>query len=178
MIEGAREKAREIGDVRFLAGDMLGIEELFPHDTEFDLIYCIGNSLVHLADEEQVAAFIMAARALMASNGAIVIQIVCFDNLLRKGVEALPDLKSEDGRVLFRRRYEYQPDNRTVRFRSALSISGNEVVENSVPLLILTRKNLETIAAHAGLRDCRFYGSFEEDPVDRDSFPLILAAVK
>ena len=179
MIDKARKKNKPAG-TRFLAGNMLDIEKLFSGERAFDLIYCIGNSLVHLANEEQVLLFLKAAHALLTPKGRVVVQIVSFDNIIGKGIRQLPDLITQDGSVSFRRRYEYQPKDATVQFVSTLSVSGEKgkTATNAVALLILRKKRLEELTLQAGLHDCLFYGSFREDPVDRDSFPLILTAAK
>jgi len=73
MLAIARERAGAIGGSeaarpRFIRGDMRALEGLFPA-ASFDLVLCLGNTLVHLEDGRAIGDFLRRARALLAPEG-------------------------------------------------------------------------------------------------------------
>ena len=74
MINLAQEKeyAKEID---FIEGDMRSLgEHSFPD--KFDLIYCIGNSLVHLNEVREIEIFLNKVKKLLRPSGRGVVQIL------------------------------------------------------------------------------------------------------
>ena len=170
MIEELREKERNI-DARVL--DMLEIESL---EKKFDLIFCIGNSLVHLDNAEEIFDFLKACRKSLKPGGKLLLQTVNYDRILAKGVNTLPTIANEEVNLRFERYYEYLPDKDKVDFKTILKIDDKEI-ENHVLLYPVKSTELVGLLEKAGFTDIQKYGGFKKNKFEPlDSFPLIIVA--
>jgi len=170
MIEELREKERNI-DARVL--DMLEIESL---EKKFDLIFCIGNSLVHLDNAEEIFDFLKACRKSLKPGGKLLLQTVNYDRILAKGVNTLPTIANEEVNLRFERYYEYLPDKDKVDFKTILKIDDKEI-ENHVLLYPVKSTELVGLLEKAGFTDVQKYGGFKKNKFEPlDSFPLIIVA--
>jgi SAM-dependent methyltransferase len=145
----------------------------------FGLVYCIGNSLVHLESEEAIGALLADCRRLLEADGELVVQIIHYDRILSRRILELPTLESDRPPLRFSRRYDYAPGDSVVQFRTELVVqepAGPRKVANCVPLRILERAALEHLARSAGFRRLEAYGGFGGEPLGPDSLPLILCA--
>lgn len=150
------------------AMNMLDIDRLGT----FDLIYCIGNSLVHLRDEKEVEQFIQKAARQLNESGSLVLQIINYDRILDQKVDHLATI--EDGDLRFERLY-HRIDEEHIDFHTKLWVDG-ECIENHETLLPLRRKVLRGFLERAGFTDIREYGSFNREPQTDDSVPYIVVA--
>jgi SAM-dependent methyltransferase len=178
MIRRARRKARAQGaPVRFLQADMLELGAACPGP--FRLAFCIGNSLVHLGGEEEVARFLAGCRTVLEPGGALVIQIINFDRIVEQRIVALPEIRPAGKPIRFVRRYLWAPGDRQVRFATEL-IAGEGRKEmrlqNSVPLLILGSDRLRSLLEEGGWREVRLYGDFGGGPHTAESFLTVASA--
>jgi SAM-dependent methyltransferase len=145
----------------------------------FGLVYCIGNSLVHLESERAIGAVLADCLRLLEPGGRLVVQILNYDRLLARRLTELPTLVCEEPPLRFVRRYDYSPGERVVAFRTELTVrepEGERTMANTVPLWILEREPLERLARAAGFRDLEVFGGFGGEPLGSDSLPLILCA--
>jgi len=147
----------------------------------FVLVYCVGNSLVHLESEQAIAAVLADCRSLLEPGGALVVQILNYDRILSLRILELPTLVSENPPLKFVRRYDYAPADRVVQFRTELTVrepGGERTVANTVALWILKRETLERLTRAAGFSRLRLHGGFGGEPLGPDRLPLILCAVR
>lgn len=178
MIKSANGKARTAGlssRVAFFVADMRELSE--KTGSGFDGLYCIGNSLVHLADRNEVLKTLKGFADILVPGGRTLIQIINFDRIVKKEIRELPTLRG-DG-VEFVRRYLPGDDSAHVRFETELVLKRTEEkrLVQAVPLLILKSTDLAGAAEEAGFRGIRFYGSYRGTPYSRDdSFLTILEA--
>ena len=145
----------------------------------YGLVYCIGNSLVHLESEQAIGGALAGWRGLLERGGNLVVQILNYDRIVARHVVELPTLVSEDPPLRFMRRYDHSAGDRVVQFRTELTVrepGGERTVTNTVPLWILRREALERLAGRAGFRHLEVYGGFGGEPLGPDSLPLILCA--
>ena len=145
----------------------------------YGLIYCIGNSLVHLESEQAIGSVLADCRSLLEPGGHLVVQILNYDRIVSRHVVELPTLVSQDPRLSFVRRYDYSAGDRVVMFRTELTVrepGGERTVANTVPLWILKKEALERLARAAGFFDREAFGGFGGEPLGPDSLPLILCA--
>ena len=179
MVASAGDKARARGlegSVSFAAADMLdlgGVAEI----SGFAGLYCIGNSLVHLADHDQVRRALGGFARILAPGGRLLVQVINFDRILKKNVRELPTLRGEE--VEFIRRYLPGPDAAHLWFDTDLLVGGpqGEKFTQRVSLLILRSADLAAAAGDAGFRRIKLYGSYrggEYSP--EESFVTILEA--
>ncbi len=170
MIQSLKEKDRNI-DAKVL--NMLNIEDL---NKKFDLIFCIGNSLVHLNDNEEIYQFLKSCKNNLKPGGHILIQIVNYDRVLTKDVKSLPTIKNDDVNLVFERYYEYLSDKHKIDFKTILRVHGEEL-ENHVLLHPIKSKELQELLEKAGFSDIEFYSSFKKEKYDpMEAFPLVVKA--
>lgn len=144
-----------------------------------DLVLCLGNSLVHVPQEE-AGRFLADAFALLAPGGRLLLQILNYDRIRRAGVSELPLLRAQDGAVEFRRRYEWV-DARTVRFVTSLRIEsgdGPRILRNDIPLYPLDPDLLFAMLERAGYRPVRFFGDFARAEFTPESEAVVCLARK
>jgi SAM-dependent methyltransferase len=143
----------------FAAGDMRQPEAL---GLMFDSLLCIGNSLPHLQEKNDLESALAAMRRVLRSPGRAVLQIVNFDRILALGDTELPLI--ERGGLRFTRTYRPQGEE-LLLFDSVLEVAGKgEGVarfENRVTLRPLRRAELETLLLAVGFAAVRLYGDFK-----------------
>ena len=181
MIRQAKSKAEDFkskarsnvgGNVSFFQGSMTEPEKFI--NRRINAAFCIGNSLPHLSDREEVASMLNRIHKLILKNGVFIVQIINFDNFKGKKSADLPTLNAEN--VSFFRSYsritEVKVDFDTkVRLKSA----GTEF-HHSVSLLCLKKNELEELLLKAGFQNVEFYGSYSGEPYTPGSFLTIACA--
>jgi len=139
-----------------------------------DLLLCLGNSLVHVPQEE-AARFLRDACAVLSGGGRLLLQILNYDRLLLHGVTSLPLMTVADGAVEFRRGYAWEGP-RKVRFRTALRVSTGgqpRIFHNDISLHPLYPDELWEMLSRAGFSDIRFTGDFAGSEFSPDSEALV-----
>lgn len=170
MIETLKSKNLK---VQSYVMNMLNIDKL---NEEFDLIYCVGNSLVHLEDYGEVECFLKRAYKSLSRGGKLMIQIINYDRVLDKNVKSLPTIENEERGITFERYYDYEPEREKVAFRTVLKTQVSEY-GNKVYLLPIRKNKLDELFRYAGFKDIEYYGSFDESEFDEgSSFHLIAVA--
>jgi SAM-dependent methyltransferase len=177
LVAVARRKLATCPKARVERGSFADLGRLvsFPSD----LLMCLGNSLVHVPQDEASRFFADAAEAISRS-GTLLLQILNYERLLREGVTELPMIRSSEGTVEFRRRYEWNGD-RKVLFRTSLRFPGAEeprIVRNEIPLYPVYPEELWEMLAKAGFGDIRFYGDFARSEFSPGSEALVCLARK
>ena len=144
-----------------------------------DLILCLGNSLVHVPQEE-AARFLRDAAGAITGGGEILLQILNYERLLLGKVTALPLMQAEEGAIEFRRGYVWE-GNRKVRFQTVLRISDESqprIVRNDIPLYPIYPDELWEMLERAGFSGIRFFGDFAESDFSPESDALVCRAGK
>ena len=177
MVDAARQKAEEERlDVRFAVADMRDADKL---GKTFDGLFCIGNSLAHLLDENDLTQAMQAMCRALTEGGTAIIQIVNFDRILALGDTELPLIENENLR--FVRIYRPQSEERLV-FDSVLEIKKEngaiEQLENSVTLRPIRKVALEKHLYDAGFGSIAFYGNFKEEPYTQSAQAIVVVAKK
>ena len=142
----------------------------------FDGIYCIGNTLVHLENEDQIAQCLEGFYQTLKSSGTMVIQILNYDKILDEHIHKLPLIDNEQ--ITFDR--EYTPKGDHLTFGSTLTIKGDggRVLKASTLLYPIRKGALVNILNRIGFMDIKTYSSFKFDDDDVQKLPLILIAKK
>ena len=177
MIEVAKESTNPAG-LDFFVADMTAMHNTLPPSQRYELLFCIGNSVVHLPDRGAVSSFLESAAGLLVAHGSIVLQIINFE-LVRSGkVPEFPPLVSTDGRVSFDRHYEVEFGSGQVAFVTALFVDGELARTDTIPLLALTAEELDDLLRSAGFSDHERFGGFDRSAWRADSFVTIVAGRK
>ncbi|ERJ13877.1 class I SAM-dependent methyltransferase [Haloplasma contractile] len=156
--------------------DMLSIDEKI--DETFDTIFCIGNSVAHLDTEEQMSSFFKSSYNLLSKGGSFIVQIINYDRILEKGINALPTITNNEIDLTFERKYEYERELNKILFITRLLVDGKEY-NNSIPLLPIRSTRFISLIKEAGFDLIEEFGDFNESPYNQqNSYHLVIRATK
>jgi len=177
LIAIARRKLASYPRTRAEVGVFADLQRLtsFPSD----LLMCLGNSLVHVPQEE-AGRFLHDAGKTLNPGGTLLLQILNYERLRKAGVTDLPLISASEGTVEFRRRYEWESDGK-VRFQTTLRLptgDGPRIVRNELPLYPVYPDELWELLLKGGFADIRFHGNFARADFSPGSEALVCLARK
>lgn len=177
MINLAILKANERNvNAKFKCYDMRDFDDLVAN--KLDTIFIIGNSLVHLKDENEIEKLIEKIYKNLNEGGNLIIQIINYDRILEKNINHLPTIKNDN--IIFQRNYELNNDK--ILFKTKLYMNdglGKKVLNNVSKLIPLRSKRLIDMLKNTGFNDVELFGSFnKEDFNSYESYALIVVANK
>ena len=168
MVDKLKGKDSSI-DARVL--NMLEVEKL---DKQFDLIFCIGNSIVHLDNNDEIYTFLEGCKKSLKPYGKLLLQVVNYDRVLAKNIKSLPPIQNHKVNLIFERYYKYVEESHKVNFKTILKVDGQKL-ENNVLLHPVKSAELTSFLEQLGFINIHLYGSFKKDPFcPMESFPLIV----
>lgn len=144
-----------------------------------DLLMCLGNSLVHVPQDE-AARFLGDAAKTLNPGGTLLLQILNYELLRKSGATDLPLIRTAEQGVEFRRRYGWESD-RKVRFQTTLRVptaDGPRIVRNEIPLYPVYPDELWDMLEKAGFGEIRFHGNFARTDFSPASEALVCLARK
>ncbi len=172
MIEELKATNQNI-DSRVL--NMLDIDSL---EQTFNTIYCIGNSIVHLDNDEKILEFLSKAYEKLELGGNIVLQTINYNRILDKNIEALPLIEDEEVKLKFYRNYERVPGDEKIYFNTLLEVEGREL-ENQEVLYPIREEKLLSLLEKVGFKNIKKYGSFKKDDYKaEESYVLVVMGEK
>lgn len=174
MIAVARRISDKLSNMTVAQMDMRDVFEAYG-SRKFNGIFCIGNTLVHLTNLEEIKSLLFDFNTMLDENGKLVLQIIHYDAVIANKIRTLPLIDNEH--VRFERNYAF--DTPLIRFSTKLLIKSNgNVYEADTALLGLKMKELDLILNEVGFKDVQWYGDFTGKPLDESSLQLILVANK
>jgi len=180
MIRKLRDKAdREKVNVEAFVCSMTELEEKLTE--KYQVVFCIGNSLVHLKNHEEIEDALRQMYNLTADDGIIIIQIMNYDRIIKLGLKELPTIINQEEGIKFIRKYDYKPELKKIDFNTTLIVKDGDNVKtfnNTVELLPLLSNELADIVEKAGFRRYECYGDFKASPYKEDSYMLVLKAYR
>jgi glycine/sarcosine N-methyltransferase len=177
LVALARQKLASYPDVRIEIGGFADMTRLAGPAA--GLVLCLGNSLVHVSQEE-AARFIGDVAGILVPGGSLLVQILNYDRLHRGRVTELPPMEAGEGRITFRRRYVWEGP-RKVRFRTELSVAGGggtKRVRGEIPLFPVYPDELRDMLAGAGFTSVERFGDFARSEFTNHSEALVCLARK
>lgn len=177
MIEGLREKALKSGSkIDYLQAGMLDLKEKF-HTKVFDIVFCIGNSLVHLDNNDEIIDFFHNTKSVLVQNGKLVIQTINFDRVISKDIKSLPTICNETAGLSFERLYRYEKALNKVFFKTILTVDERKI-ENEIPLTPLRYDETIQMLKISGFSNIKTYGSFNKSDYDKENSYLMVIEAK
>ncbi len=172
MIAKAKDKKPQALNVQFIQGNMLNMDS-YISVSNFDAIYCFGNTLVHLKDKNEIEKVFSQVSYKLKSSGTFYLQLINYDRILSQSIESLPLI--ENSKVCLQRKYHIEKDN-TIEFAGILTIKdSNEEFVEKVCLLPLTRNELE-VSMGLFFKNIKWWGSFKREAWTENSFYTIAEA--
>ncbi|GAW91851.1 class I SAM-dependent methyltransferase [Calderihabitans maritimus] len=177
MIAQAKERSVVEGmSVDFRVGDMRDLASL---GQSFDGVTCLGNSLVHLLQEGEIAGVLQGIKRILHRGGVFILQIVNYDWIMEKRVTQLPSIINEQKGLVFERYYRFRRDG-LLDFETVLQVSqaegGREEIRQRTTLRPTKREELERWLLEAGFKDLRFFGGFDTSPWRKDAPATVVVA--
>lgn len=171
----AKANSRKCDNENYYVMDMNKILQIDDYD--FDLIYSLGNTIVHANSNYALVKILQSMYSKLRDNGSVIIQIVNYDRIYKDQVTILKELRSNNDEIVFNRSYELLEDE--VIFKGKITEnSTGDVFESETSLLPLKKEILEDILVTAGFKYPRFFGDFKMAPYNVDSPATIVVATK
>jgi glycine/sarcosine N-methyltransferase len=155
--------------------DMLELGKLEP---DFDCIFCVGNSIVHLGSREAIFSAVLQMKKKLRESGSIVLQIINFDRVISSGITTLPSIINPEAGLEFHRKYSFDAKTGLIGFDTVLELnqsSGAVKYSNSIKLFPLVSSALRDIMERAGFINIEFFDDFRTDQYDEDESYLLVA---
>lgn len=159
---------------RFLLGDMRDLGPLGAGP--WDLVYCIGNSVVHLPSVAAVESFLDQALGRLdagpTGGGTLVLQWVELSGL---GVGETRSLRPLTAGPVEMQRFHTRVAEDVVRFEVRLFNAGGFIAEISNRLLLLREGDVLGYLSGRGF-ESELYGGFRRQPVGPESWIRVIRA--
>lgn len=158
--------------------EVLNMLEISRLNQKFDLIFCIGNSLVHLNDNQEIYKFFASCFDCLKPDGKLLLQVVNYDRILEKNIKSLSTIEDQQIGLRFERNYDYIKDQHKINFNTVLKVK-DESLENNVLLHPIRSKELLELLKQAGFSEVEFFGNFKKEAFQPlESIPLIAIGTK
>lgn len=177
LLDIALEKKKKIdSDAVFLNSDMRKIEEVFERE-RFDLITCMGNTMVHLGSNAELCRFFDSVNSLLKKGGTFAGQIVNYDNKITQGDSAFNEIERDD--FIFIRGNKVIEQGEKIEFSGELILKETgEKFMNTVSLYPVNSYAVRRGLEGSGFNLIRFYGNFDREDYEEASNALIFIAEK
>lgn len=175
LLKKARVKKGKARRPTFIEADMTKLPKAIKDQT-FDLITCLGNTLVHLK-KSQVEGFLQDIYGLLTANGRLILQIINYDLVLDEPRRSLPVIESDH--FIFKRSYLHMTEDE-LTFLVELSLK-NEPLEKlpsprQLPLYPQRTYALCELLLAAGFNNLKLFSNYNGAGYDPRQLPLILVA--
>lgn len=140
----------------------------------FDGIFCIGNSIVHLANEIEITQALQQLYQVLKPRKKCVLQIVNYDRIFNQQLDHLPTIKNEN--IVFERLYHYHSN--IIDFHTKLIVDTQLIQEQHQKLYGIRKNELTNIAQAVGFDITAVYGNYNLEPWSEASFYTIFILEK
>lgn len=178
MIKIARKKSKDL-NISFIEGDMTDFYKI--DCKKYNLVFCIGNSIVHLNSMDDIRSFIYNIYKSLEDGAVMVLQTINFNRILKYNIDSLPTIKVADKGIEFIRKYEYSKGANKLNFITELIIKdglNEQKYSNSVPLIMFLKEDAVSIIKEAGFKSIEVFGGFNNKEYNDDSYAMIIRAIK
>lgn len=141
-------------DYSMVLADM---EDLPFKKESFDLIYSIGNTMVHAKNRGAFSKIISDCISLLKPNGKFIFQILNYDMILGENIKKLSTIEADN--IIFERDYEYENRSKII-FKGTLKTKDGAVLVSETELLPITFDEIKWVASKSGANFVQFYGDF------------------
>lgn len=176
MIVALNHKAKEQQlDITSAQENMLDIHGKF--DKKFDVIFCIGNSIVHLDSKKEIQMFFSNMFDSLHAYGKFIVQIVNFDKVLLSDDMKLPLIQNDAAGVTFERFYKNAEEGKVI-FATTLTVDNSEerlTAENKILLTPVNSTEIVEMLEVAGFSKVKLFGDFNSNEYVQKSSNAIIA---
>jgi glycine/sarcosine N-methyltransferase len=152
----------------------IGMQQIDELTESGDGVYCIGNTIPHLYDLQDVEEFLKKCYEKMSKDGKLILQLVNYEKVLAS-VENFSFPVIETKSLTFTRKYEQEGNK--IRFTANLTVE-DQSFNNTVSLYPVTAAQLIPLLTEAGFQVVGKFGNFKKQEYTKDSPALIIVAKK
>lgn len=175
MVSMADANAKAAGEkVTFRTAGFGSINETFKQPGEFDAVLCLGNSLPHVASEQDLKKALQDFKELLRPGGMLLLQMRNFDLVMGEKKRWMEPQTVKEGSTewLFIRFYDFEADGK-IQF-NILSLHRKPNAPwhtqlTSTHLLPIFSEKLKAELGTLGFRDIRLYGNLAAAPYEPGS---------
>jgi glycine/sarcosine N-methyltransferase len=173
MIQKAMDKMTN-KPVTFTPMDMQDLAD-FCNPSTFDAVLCFGNTLVHLANIQEIEKLCKDVRRILKQNGKFLIQILNYDYILDHNIRSLPFIDNQF--ITFERTYNYNNKKHIITFNTILTVKEtSKKIINKVNLFPIRKDEIYLSLRNSGFSNISFYGNFDRSALKSESLPLVIEA--
>lgn len=179
MIRSGEKKVGNL-KINFQNGDMREVNQIFTKK-KYDLVYSIGNSIVHLESREEIKKLISDIHSMLIKDGEIILQIVNYERIKKYNITELPIIENKDKGVVFLRRYKQRNDIAKIEFETDLAVKDNLIVKhfyNRISLIPILGSELKDILLSEGFSEVELYGDFNNEEYSEESLYTVITGKK
>lgn len=175
MVELTKTKAKQYGlKIEVILSDMLALSGKLHQ--KYEILFCIGNSLVHLDNIEELKQFLINAKNSLTPHGKAIFQIINYDRVLEKSVSSLPTIRNNEIGLTFERNYKQDSHTKKILFNTILTVNEKRI-ENTISLFPLMSSDFEKLLNEAGFNNTEFFGDFNGGKyLNSESYMLVVKA--
>lgn len=170
----AKAKAKAFGFeayAKFFSMDMLNLKDLPVSNAS--VMYCIGNSIVHLSSFDELRSFLDQAFVMLDDGATLIIQTVNMDRMLNQKVHRLGDIHCPESELTFERFYIYQ--DHYIEFSGVLR-TNQGTFQSRTNLLPVTSDDWRELIYQSPFSSIDIYGDFDLNPFTFES-PALIAII-
>ena len=173
MIDVAREIYRD--EIEFKVLDMTRIASEFKPES-FDVVSCLGNTLVHV-NHERVKKLFKDVHLCLNHGGQFIIQIVNYDLILKEKQPSLPSIINEN--IEFHREYVYNHDDSIIVFNATLvDLNSGESFNDGTVLYPLTYSQISECLEETEFMITQKFGAWNMNSYNPNSSPSLIIVAK
>jgi SAM-dependent methyltransferase len=184
MVRKGQENARQANvEVQFSTSGFGGLTDVFGRG-QFDLVLCLGNSLPHILNENDLIDALKDFASALRKGGMLFIQNRNFDAVMNQKSRWMePQVFQAEGKEwIFQRFYDFLADG-SIRFNIVTlkrAMDGDwQAGVGSTLLRPQLYEQLNSLLADVGFKAVQAYGNMEGEPFNPSSSGnLILTAIK
>ena len=185
MVSLADANAKAAGEkVTFRTAGFGSINETFRQPGEFDAVLCLGNSLPHVASEQDLKKALQDFNELLRPRGLLLLQMRNFDLVMEEKKRWMEPQTGKEGakKWLFFLFYDFEADGK-IQF-NILSLhrkpnTPSHTQLTSTILLPIYSEELKAELGSLGFRNIKLYGNLAGEPFAVDSSgDMVLIAFK
>lgn len=157
MLRRARDHARRYErEVAFVAGD---VTKLPFTGLTVDLITCLGNTLPHLKDLQELTGFFSDCRRMMSPDSAVIIQMLNYNKIMNRQERIVSIKQTEEHTTV--RFYDFEQPR--LRFNLLTIYKDNQYHLESTMLTPFRADQVIDAAKSAGLTKAELFGNLKRD---------------
>ncbi len=170
------KKIKRKSSAEFIFADMRDISMAVKGES-FDIITCLGNTLVHLDSADEISTFFKSVFSVLKKGGIFLSQIVNYEKFADKISFTFSNIETNE--FNFERKNIFKREGEIVEFTGKLFVKKEQKwYENKIMLYPINKDDIEAGLSKSGFHKLEFYGGFDRREYSIGSDALLFRAEK